>query len=92
MISIVLVWLGGVAFKSRPGLSLVLTALGSGWTGMLVAIQIRYVQDVLQKRKRPELVRLASKLQEEYAFECEAGPLKNCTDWQTLVAGLRRDE
>ena len=27
---------------------------------------------------------LADKLETAYAFECEAGPLKNCVDWQTL--------
>lgn len=25
---------------------------------------------------------------EEYGFECEAGPLKNCVDWQKLRASL----
>ena len=33
-------------------------------------------------------MRIIERLESEYNFECEAGPLKNCVEWQRLRNGI----
>lgn len=35
------------------------------------------------------LEQLIDRLENFYSFDCEAGPLKHCVDWQALTAALR---
>ena len=40
----------------------------------------------------PNYEALLDKLENEYAFACEAGPLKNCVDWQALRRAAARQQ
>lgn len=35
-----------------------------------------------------ELQRLARRLADDYEFECQGGPLRNCTEWIALCAAI----
>lgn len=72
-----------------------LPALDRGWLKRSIAAVERDIQELptwlrkpMTNEKLPALDRLAERLENVYAFECEGGPLKNCTDWQQLRAGL----
>ena len=38
-----------------------------------------------------EIERLIDRLEHHYRFECEAGPLQNCVDWQQLIRLVRAE-